>query len=558
MQWRFSGRHEVVDRRAMRNTASLSSVSIRSSLVLLRYFGGRQANREVASHPLQRKRARSRGRNQFNRCLCLDLLVLIVSSRGAFPETVNGFVTRVESTKVFDVGTVKVALSDTTKCSSETVYGIRVESGVTADIPSAVYMLRPKAFFRLDKMIERPISCKTARITVGLRVHAQGAYTSNGQYAATKLIIYEIRRPTSYSGSTILEEANSLQPGMEEASVWIDGYRMLVTGKAFPKANRDVGQWRAKLRAGDSIIYQATVGQDETLIADSIETKTRQEIADSGFLKFFSAKNEPNDCGQAAGGSDHIEMRDGLSIEVVPNQQLQEFVSRIGLKLVPRYQSDLSLGNVSRAHFRFCVVRAFSHFKEGDLITINGTLPHDDPEWGYDFTHPSDSRRQRSILALPTGMILIPDKALANIKNEAQLAALLSYAITSVLQEDGYEQWSLAKSKNMHDKKNLFTACLELNEQVIRIGIRQMYLAGYDIREAPLAWDAAQGIAVEGAKVDESQTNVKPWYAAYAYEYISSFYADAEFARMKRGETEYAQFVKALRAADPQAFEKRK
>ena len=45
-----------------------------------------------------------------------------------------------------------------------------------------------------------------------------------------------------------------------------------------------------------------------------------------------------------------------------------------------------------------------------------------------------------------------------------------------------------------------------------------------------------------------------PWYAAYAFNYISQYYKDVDYSKLKRGEAEYQQFLQELRKADPEAF----
>ncbi len=45
-----------------------------------------------------------------------------------------------------------------------------------------------------------------------------------------------------------------------------------------------------------------------------------------------------------------------------------------------------------------------------------------------------------------------------------------------------------------------------------------------------------------------------PWYAAYAFNYISQYYKDVDYSKLKRGRKEYQQFLEELRRADPGAF----
>ena len=82
-----------------------------------------------------------------------------------------------------------------------------------------------------------------------------------------------------------------------------------------------------------------------------------------------------------------------------------------------------------------------------------------------------------------------------------------------------------------------------------------MYLAGYDIREAPFAWAVAQGKPVSNPIMNSKDPDKEIlWYAAYAFNYISQYYKDVDYSKLKRGRKEYQQFLQELRKADPEAF----
>ena len=86
-----------------------------------------------------------------------------------------------------------------------------------------------------------------------------------------------------------------------------------------------------------------------------------------------------------------------------------------------------------------------------------------------------------------------------------------------------------------------------------------MYLAGYDIREAPYAWAVAQGTPVNNPVMNSKHPDQEtPWYAAYAFDYISQYYKDVDYSKLKRGDAEYAEFLGELRKADPAAFAAKK
>ena len=150
--------------------------------------------------------------------------------------------------------------------------------------------------------------------------------------------------------------------------------------------------------------------------------------------------------------------------------------------------------------------------------------------------------RVTSVIAISDGTILVPDVMLDRIQNQAQVMALLSYAITSILQKQAY----IACAGDIYD-------CLrDEKEQLLRIGIRQMYLAGYDIREAPFAWAVARGKPVNNPVIDSKDPDKEiPWYAAYAFNYISQYYKDVDYSKLKRGRSEYQQFLRELYKADP-------
>ncbi len=147
--------------------------------------------------------------------------------------------------------------------------------------------------------------------------------------------------------------------------------------------------------------------------------------------------------------------------------------------------------------------------------------------------------------------IAIPLTTLERLDCEAQLAFILSYEISVVLQKHSY----LARISLGADVDQA-AITISRYEQAMRLGIRQMYLAGYDIREAPFAWAVAQGKPINNPLIDSKHPDKEiPWYAAYAFDYLSQYYQDVDYSKLKRGDAEYQQFLGELRKADPEAFE---
>lgn len=483
--------------------------------------------------------------------LCI-FLVFLIGGLAAVAETIDGFITNVASSIQFDVGKMRVELNNHTECDRGLVYGIAVDPSMgSIPRPSAWYLLRPgHHYFRFDSVRTQRVPCNAVHLTVGSHVHLTGTQASASTFAASSVLVYAIQRSNSLHGSAVLEEdptraasQNSREP------VWIDGYKLdLAPSTKFQSLPGEQSADRDHLRAGMQVIYKASRARSGSLMAESIQmTENQRTPFEGNFLKLFAATIAPPDYSRRVPGTIHF--TDGASVSIVPDRLVQDFVSRLGMELVPEYQKLLSDDDASKVSFRFLVVRSSSPAKEPDFMTINGTLPHQDPYWGYDYPHSTE--RMKQVIALPTGLVLIPDVALANLDNKAHLAALLSYGITAILQKDVDDAWRTARSKNLQDRANLFQEFLSLNERVLRVGIRQMYLAGYDIREAPWAWDLALGQSAKNPTAGGPSKLIKPWYAAYAFNYISHYYKDVDYSKLRRGRAEYAKFLIELCKADP-------
>ncbi len=220
---------------------------------------------------------------------------------------------------------------------------------------------------------------------------------------------------------------------------------------------------------------------------------------------------------------------------------------------------------------RFFVVKPFKVRHNYDFETIDGSLADVVAAVYADtfYERPHARSTVREIVYTPDGTALIPDTALARLHNAAECAALLSYSLATARQEIiehlfrvqrfQCKAWSLCLSTGRGDNESYTGLFLtSLNRQVLRLGIRQMYLAGYNIREAPFAWAIARGKKIANPLIDANDNGFSLWYAAYAFNYISQDYKNVDFSKPKRGEAEYAQFLDELRKADPEAFERKK
>ena len=175
------------------------------------------------------------------------------------------------------------------------------------------------------------------------------------------------------------------------------------------------------------------------------------------------------------------------------------------------------------------------------------------------YQHPHAHSMVHKIVFAPDGTVLIADTALAHLKNEVEFAALLSYSLAATDQQLVQRlfraqhfmggRWSSSGPRNGYWIWQLIRL---LNEQVLRLGMRQMYMAGYDIRYAPFAWSVEQGKRIRGPA--DAPNKHMPWYATYAFNAIDQLYPNVDYSKLKRGEAEYRQFLQELRKADPEAF----
>jgi hypothetical protein len=321
----------------------------------------------------------------------------------------------------------------------------------------------------------------------------------------------------------------------------------------------------APIRPNSWAIYHATVVTDGHIMANQIRAwSNKSDTKEEHYIKQFVPAIIPPDYRHDISGT--IRYGEAKRITIIPNQEIQEWVSRLGRKLIPASWEEAQANGPSKIQFRFYVVHSFPAWLGSYYVEANGFMPrYELLLWNrqspFYYHKPPPGATASEAVASPDGTVLIPDGVLGALQNEAQLAAMLSYAITSAIQAQGFHGLpsylvpnGLERASGI-DAPNSPAVGLWQNEQVLRLGIRQMYLAGYDIREAPYAWAVAQGKPVNNPVIDSKHPDKEiPWYAAYAFNYISQYYPDADYSKLKRGEKEYQQFLHELRKADPGAF----
>ena len=518
------------------------------------------------------------------------VVALVFSGACGRAETADGFVTKVDSSKEFDVGTLHVGMDGKTQCRKEDLRSnIELQGKVHGVLFEHHYLvLRSQA----DAKTLRRRSCGGLRLKVGSRVEVVGdAEGGDGRVLAARVTVYavetrqnfegELTHRTWVNGALLEEKPEVTRKGQGWAgTMWLDGYPVSITpetklltapsgtqmsygdfgfledprmGANVPQPHLPAPAFSAALFAPNTWVTYRGIGMVHSppmlyrlrLWANEVGADERKYWA-----QLAPAVRAPDYANRTAGSAVFPRSRAGDAVAIVPDQGVQEFVSKVGESLVPEYQKALPDSDATKIRFRFYVARAAGAAWAAEARKRDELHSFRRPGW------------EAPTVALPDGAVFVSDVALARIGNEAQLAALLSCAITSVLQKQSYlprhphESFSISDfDDDTYPDYQWLAFILSRSEQALRIGIRQMYLAGYDVREAPYAWAAEEGVAAGNPVIgSESAGAGVPWYAAYGFDYLRRYYSDVDYGALKRGEAEYAEFLGELRKGDAEAF----
>ena len=548
--------------------------------------------------------------------LLIDATILI--GEAGVAETINGFVTKIGSSTEFYVGESDIQTDGRTRCATESLdTNIYLpHGGLYPASTSRLFKLQTKP----DLTSRRSVSCRNIPWSVGAHVEVMGLSSGSDQpLRATQITAFTVEIHQQFAqaatngeleGATLLEEQLQIRraEGGWTGTGWLDGYPLTImpnTDVQTAPAGTEVSfrlfssfgipHWSAVkpkttqlpftpalFEPNSWAVYEASDlfnekpvggnprGGERVLPGNSesipVEGQVRLErvrlwpsqpnAREQEYITQFTPVVHLPDYTHRIPGTIAFDYKNAnKGLRIIPDQAVQEFVFKLGSSLVPGYQRRLAGNDPTKINFRFYAVQGVKPRSNDEMSRADSMVL----AWHKDL--------DRGVVALPDGMILVPDYMMARIGNEAQVATLLSCAIASVVQKQGFvtrrsRPWDNAADSNPDSigyPIHGFIFYLLRDEQELRLGIRQMYLAGYDIRESPLAWAAAAGHPVSNPFVGSADKHPEiPWYAAYAFDYISRYYSDVDYGKLKRGEKEYAVFLDELRKADPEAFAEKK
>ena len=187
-----------------------------------------------------------------------------------------------------------------------------------------------------------------------------------------------------------------------------------------------------------------------------------------------------------------------------PNKDEQKRIEEVGQKLVPKWMGRLAVNDPSRVEFRFQL---------------------------------TDGKRWPWILALPSGIILVPHEVVERLQNDSQLAEVLADAIACVLEKQKYRARLPGKATTVdaiESRAEFATspasglgmvaaqAAMVIREehQSSRVSLDLMNDAGFDVHEAPVAW-----WLLEPRKPEPVTSVSMPNRAAYLYRLLGEVWA---------------------------------
>ena len=501
--------------------------------------------------------------------------------------TVDGFVTAVPVRTQIRIGPVLVCIGDHTVCKQYTV----VTPTRRSSSPNV-----------------SDINCASLRLSAGDSLHVIGRWNTTSELSSTTLIQglppmpsqqFAVRNPGyqdffsggpengKLTGGSVLEEMPTEYTTEQSVpyTLWLNGFPLAITSQTVwhiqnhPLSGERIAMIQTNNFAHEIHLPQSTAGMASLprpplgaltpgVYLSYNGVRRNDGALEASEITIYPRVNriprppsEPRifTPDHSAGISGEIHYSYGEPIRIIANQAAQQFVRGVEKSLAASSMTGGPALDGSRAGLAVYVIHPFRNDARNEFAAIDGRIPEvrfigftgvQSP-----FALPSGRIITDQIITTPNGTILIPSTLLARLRSSSELAFLISSAMQSVFQREEYIAQIVLKHANGSDFIPPKGISFLLTQQCIRQTIRQMYLAGYDIREAPFAWAVAQGKPVNNPVIDSKDPDKEiPWYAAYAFNYISQYYRDVDYSKLKRGEKEYQQFLQELRKADPEAF----
>jgi hypothetical protein len=415
-----------------------------------------------------------------------------------------------------------------------------------------VAAVNPPNSFRLDNLTVRTTSrtnifvvdgaqgtplLDVGTLFVGSRVIVHGKIDAQKQeLLADRVEIFAEQLPRKAAGVGLMDAPTSLTHSGQHwtGTVIADGYRLTVTpdtAVTLPAGVTDP----ASLPVNTWVKYKAERHQDGSLVASHVEffpferSDKEQKYAQSSDFKI-----DPPDYNKRIPGKVRFFMH---TMTILADRQLADHVAKVGESLSPAWQNALADNDPAKVHFHFWILQANKAFK-------------------HTFSDEA-------------GTVLVPSNVLARLKNDAQLAALLSSDVAGAIQQDAFRTLSTKHTEEALSwgstavglfvpgpgligaaTRPVFSAAVwtPMIQREYRVGMSYMAAAGYDVRQAP---EALRQLDERHADENEAKGKDPSQMAAYLEFIYATEYGREDRSGKKTGETEYAELLSQLHSADP-------
>ncbi|HEU4635314.1 MAG TPA: hypothetical protein VFS41_04000 [Edaphobacter sp.] len=310
---------------------------------------------------------------------------------------------------------------------------------------------------------------------LGEQVSIYGRLDARKQTIQAKEIIFLSPRPDGLSGTAVIDRLlTSATNG--QLLFRADGYLMQVhssTKQAFSSPLTSLKD----VQPNTWITYHGTLDASGHLTLDAI-TFSSNAISDREGKLLEKTDYDPSKVPPDSKQSVASKVLIGFDPKKVPpydDPAMQERISRIGTSLIPAYQRSLAPQDPTRIDFQFQVI---------------------------------DEARFHDALALPSGVILVPQQVVKRLQNDSQIATVLADNIACVLEKQGYRLNPAVTTMTAVNTATviggLFVPGLgltpfatgaagksiqtDLENQSGRVSLGLLHDAGYDLEQAPIAW----------------------------------------------------------------------
>jgi len=291
----------------------------------------------------------------------------------------------------------------------------------------------------------------------------------------------------------------------------------------------------AEISPGFLMTYEGSRSrEDGVIVADRVEfSRNDLEKGEAKVQKSVEAKTKPWNALQLKPGE--LKIKQVGKYQLVPSDEIQQYVRQLGESLMPQYYKDLPDGDPSKLRFQFFVVK----------------------------------QKEMNAFALANGVIVVNSGVFRFVENEAQLAFLLGHEIEHAIQEHTWRQMQYHKKKLMAlrlggifassmgygdigNLANMIEGAVRagysrnLENQSDRLGLELMVQGGYDPREAPRMWKVmAQKTGDHRTSLFDAHDNHSTR-RSYLMNELKNNYANLDYSKVSKGSDRFHEIASLL------------